>query len=111
MNVFISFPLPIRVVRWDFRCGCRARAARYILGIQLIPVLAELADELRLRACQIDLFANVLRQIIKLPPAVLRLREVTVLLHDAYIRLEEGHQVQHWNSRGHFFGAAAEAMR
>ena len=32
-------------------------------------------------------------------------------MHEAYLRLVDGEQVQHWNSRGHFFAAAAEAMR
>ncbi|HMF14340.1 MAG TPA: ECF-type sigma factor [Gemmataceae bacterium] len=35
----------------------------------------------------------------------------TALVHEAYLRLVDGQQVQQWNSRGHFFGAAAEAMR
>src|SRR5436190_16978500 len=35
----------------------------------------------------------------------------TALVHEAYVRLVDGQQVQSWNSRGHFFGAAAEAMR
>jgi RNA polymerase sigma factor (TIGR02999 family) len=35
----------------------------------------------------------------------------TALVHEAYLRLVDGRQPQHWNSRGHFFGAAAEAMR
>jgi RNA polymerase sigma factor (TIGR02999 family) len=37
--------------------------------------------------------------------------QATALVHDAYIRLVDVKQVQHWNSRAHFFGAAAEAMR
>src|SRR6188474_1807799 len=37
--------------------------------------------------------------------------QATALVHDAYLRLVEMEQSQHWNSRGHFFGAAAEAMR
>ena len=37
--------------------------------------------------------------------------QATALVHDAYIRLVDVDQAQHWNSRGHFFGAAAEAMR
>jgi RNA polymerase sigma factor (TIGR02999 family) len=37
--------------------------------------------------------------------------QATALVHEAYIRLVDVQQVQHWNSRGHFFGAAAEAMR
>jgi len=35
----------------------------------------------------------------------------TALVHEAYIRLVDVEKAQHWNSRGHFFGAAAEAMR
>jgi RNA polymerase sigma factor (TIGR02999 family) len=37
--------------------------------------------------------------------------QATALVHDAYLRLVDSNQAQHWNSRGHFFGAAAEAMR
>jgi RNA polymerase sigma factor (TIGR02999 family) len=37
--------------------------------------------------------------------------QATALVHEAYLRLVDGEQAQHWNSRGHFFGAAAEAMR
>ena len=37
--------------------------------------------------------------------------QATALVHEAYVRLVDGQQAQHWNSRGHFFGAAAEAMR
>jgi RNA polymerase sigma factor (TIGR02999 family) len=36
--------------------------------------------------------------------------QATALVHEAYIRLIEG-AGQNWNSRGHFFKAAAEAMR
>jgi RNA polymerase sigma factor (TIGR02999 family) len=35
----------------------------------------------------------------------------TDLVHEAYLRLVDVARAQHWNSRGHFFGAAAEAMR
>ena len=37
--------------------------------------------------------------------------EPTALVHEAYLRLVDVEQAQHWNSRGHFFAAAAEAMR
>jgi RNA polymerase sigma factor (TIGR02999 family) len=42
--------------------------------------------------------------------------EATALVHEAYLRLVAGGDAtalreQHWNSRGHFFAAAAEAMR
>jgi RNA polymerase sigma factor (TIGR02999 family) len=43
--------------------------------------------------------------------------QATALVHEAYLRLvanpgcQSGQQEPHWNSRGHFFAAAAEAMR
>ena len=37
--------------------------------------------------------------------------QATALVHEAYLRLVEAENVQQWNSRGHFFAAAAEAMR
>ncbi|MCA9177481.1 MAG: sigma-70 family RNA polymerase sigma factor [Planctomycetales bacterium] len=37
--------------------------------------------------------------------------QATALVHDAYIRLVDVEAAQHWNSRGHFFAAAARAMR
>jgi RNA polymerase sigma factor (TIGR02999 family) len=35
----------------------------------------------------------------------------TALVHEAYLRLVDTEQARPWNSRGHFFAAAAEAMR
>jgi RNA polymerase sigma factor (TIGR02999 family) len=37
--------------------------------------------------------------------------QATALVHEAYLRLVDSDKVHHWNSRGHFFIAAAEAMR
>ena len=37
--------------------------------------------------------------------------QATALVHDAFVRLVDVERQQKWNSRGHFFGAAAEAMR
>jgi RNA polymerase sigma factor (TIGR02999 family) len=37
--------------------------------------------------------------------------QATALVHEAYIRLVDIAKAQHWNSRGHFYAAAAEAMR
>jgi RNA polymerase sigma factor (TIGR02999 family) len=37
--------------------------------------------------------------------------QATSLVHEAYLRLVDVDKVQQWNSRGHFFAAAAEAMR
>jgi RNA polymerase sigma factor (TIGR02999 family) len=40
-----------------------------------------------------------------------RTLQATALVHEGYIRLVDTEKAQHWNSRGHFFAAAAEAMR
>jgi len=37
--------------------------------------------------------------------------QATALVHEAYLRLVDVEEAQCWNSRGHFFAAAAEAMR
>ncbi len=37
--------------------------------------------------------------------------QATALVHEAFVRLVNVEQPQDWNSRGHFFAAAAEAMR
>lgn len=37
--------------------------------------------------------------------------QATALVHEAYLRLVGPAQAPHWDSRGHFFAAAAEAMR
>src|SRR3954471_7197911 len=37
--------------------------------------------------------------------------QATALVHEAYLRLVDVESAQHWNSRGHFFAAAAQAMR
>jgi RNA polymerase sigma factor (TIGR02999 family) len=37
--------------------------------------------------------------------------QATALVHEAYLRLVDVEQTQIWNSKGHFFAAAAEAMR
>ena len=40
-----------------------------------------------------------------------RTLQATALVHEAYLRLVDVSQARHWGSRGHFFAAAAEAMR
>jgi RNA polymerase sigma factor (TIGR02999 family) len=37
--------------------------------------------------------------------------QATALVHEAYLRLVGGKETHRWDGRGHFFGAAAEAMR
>jgi RNA polymerase sigma factor (TIGR02999 family) len=64
---------------------------------QLLPLVY---DELRRLAAQ--------RLVQEQPGQTL---EATALVHEAYLRLVDAEQVQRWDSRGHFFAAAAEAMR
>ena len=64
---------------------------------QLIPVVY---DELRRRAA---VYLRHERRDHTLQP--------TALVHEAYLRLVDTDKSQRWDSRGHFFGAAAEAMR
>src|SRR5262249_44627076 len=64
---------------------------------QLLPLVY---DELRKLAAQ-KMAQEVPGQTLQ-PPA---------LVHEAYVRLVDVERAQHWNSRGHFFAAAAEAMR
>jgi RNA polymerase sigma factor (TIGR02999 family) len=64
---------------------------------QLLPLVY---DELRKLAAQ--------RRAPERPGQTL---QATALVHEAYLRLVDVEKAQHWNGRGHFFGAAAEAMR
>jgi RNA polymerase sigma factor (TIGR02999 family) len=64
---------------------------------QLLPLVY---DELRKLAAQ--------RLVQEKPGQTL---QATALVHEAYLRLVDQDQAQEWNSRGHFFAAAAEAMR
>ncbi len=64
---------------------------------QLFPLVY---DELRQLAAH--------RMILERPDQTL---SATGLVHEAYLRLVDVERAQRWNSRGHFFAAAAEAMR
>ena len=64
---------------------------------QLLPLVY---DELRQLAAQ-RLAAEPVGQTL----------QATALVHEAYLRLVGGSQPQDWNGRGHFFAAAAEAIR
>ena len=67
------------------------------VGEQLLPLVY---DELR------KLAAQKLSQ--KKPGQTL---QATALVHEAYLRLVDQERAERWESRGHFFAAAAEAMR
>jgi RNA polymerase sigma factor (TIGR02999 family) len=64
---------------------------------QLLPLVY---DELRILAAQ-KLAQEKVGQTL----------QATALVHEAYVRLVDVDKAQCWNSRGHFFAAAAEAMR
>jgi RNA polymerase sigma factor (TIGR02999 family) len=64
---------------------------------QLLPLVY---DELRQLAAQ---------KMLKEKPG--QTLQATDLVHEAYLRLVGKGEGQHWDSRGHFFAAAAEAMR
>jgi RNA polymerase sigma factor (TIGR02999 family) len=64
---------------------------------ELLPLVY---DELRMLAA---------KRISQEPPG--QTLQPTALVHEAYLRLVDVTRAQHWNSRGHFFAAAAEAMR
>ena len=64
---------------------------------QLLPLVY---DELRKLAAQ---------RLAQEPPG--RTLQATALVHEAYLRLVDVDKTEQWNSRGHFFAAAAEAMR
>jgi RNA polymerase sigma factor (TIGR02999 family) len=64
---------------------------------QLLPLVY---DEMRRLAAQ--------RMALEAPGQTL---QATALVHEAYLRLVDSDKAAHWNSRAHFFGAAAEAMR
>ena len=64
---------------------------------QLLPLVY---DELRKLAAQ--------RMAKEAPGQTL---QATALVHEAYLRLVDADAVKRWDSRGHFFAAAAEAMR
>ena len=66
-------------------------------SVHLLPVVY---DELRKLASQ---------RLAKESPG--QTLQATALVHDAFVRLVDVERQQKWNSRGHFFGAAAEAMR
>jgi RNA polymerase sigma factor (TIGR02999 family) len=79
------------------RILCRIEQGDAAAATQLLPLVY---DELR------KLAAAKLAQ--EKPGQTL---QATALVHEAYVRLVDVERVQPWNSRGHFFGAAAEAMR
>ena len=69
------------------------------------------------RAASEELLPLVYQELRKLAEAKLahekpgQTLQATALVHEAYMRLVDSEQTRGWDSRGHFFAAAAEAMR
>jgi RNA polymerase sigma factor (TIGR02999 family) len=109
----VTFSLGVCKVRWSawytacsFSGAPMSEVTRVLAAIeqgdphaaeQLLPLVY---DELRTLAAQ--------RLAREAPGQTL---QATALVHEAYLRLVNVEEVQQWNSRGHFFAAAAEAMR
>jgi RNA polymerase sigma factor (TIGR02999 family) len=74
-----------------------AQAGDSKAGAELLPLVY---DELRRMAAQ--------RLAHEMPGQTL---QATALVHEAYLRLAGAVKAPHWETRGHFFAAAAEAMR
>lgn len=96
----------MRTIPILFRGGCMSDVTQIIDAIargdehaseQLLPMIYQ---ELR------NLAASKLAQE---PPG--QTLQATALVHEAYVRLVDSEQQQQWKHRGHFFAAAAEAMR
>ena len=97
---------PLRLRALEFTLGHMTDVTRILSAIeqgdphaagQLLPLVYE---ELRQLAAQ-KLAQEVSGQTL----------QATGLVHEAYLRLVDVDKAQRWNSRGHFFAAAAEAMR
>src|SRR5262245_58351078 len=98
--------LSLRMVRVGGKLYCMSDVTHILSAIeqgdpsaaeQLLPLVY---DELR------KLAAHKLAQ--EKPGQTL---QATALVHEAYLRLVDAEKARHWDSRGHFFAAAAEAMR
>ena len=76
---------------------CRIEAGDAGASEQLLPLVY---DELRSLAAA--------RMVAERPDHTL---QATALVHEAYMRMVDVDQARHWESRSHFFAAAAEAMR
>ncbi len=103
--------------RWPFGFGwfCRLKLIHSVDMADVTQILS--AIEAGDPHAAADLLPLVYDELRKLAAARLagekpgQTLQATALVHEAYLRLVDVEQAQHWNSRGHFFAAAAEAMR
>lgn len=100
---------------------CDARCGRFRAGASILKAMSEVTQILaaveRGDAHAADLLPLVYDELRKLAAARMvaeapgHTLQPTALVHEAYVRLVGGEVSQLWNGRGHFFAAAAEAMR
>ena len=76
-------------------------------GVTEVKGQNQLAVETWSETLHRELRALAARQMARLPPG--QTLQATALVHEAWLKL--GGSGQHWQSRAHFFGAAAQAMR
>jgi RNA polymerase sigma factor (TIGR02999 family) len=92
-----QIPAPERAMKALTRVLCAVAEGDSAAAAQLLPLVY---DELRQLAAQ--------KLAHEKPGQTL---DATALVHEAYLRLVDTDQAHNWNGRGHFFAAAAEAMR
>jgi RNA polymerase sigma factor (TIGR02999 family) len=106
-------PGPAPVPREDVRPGPSSRSVKAMSEVTRILSAIEQGDphaaEQLLPLVYQELRGLAARRLAQEKPG--QTLQATALVHEAYLRLVDSDKVPHWNSRAHFFGAAAEAMR
>jgi len=100
----------------QFACSARALLPRKTVALSEVPLSLSAAEQGDQYSAG-ELLPLVYDELRKL--AALKLAQekpgqtlqATTLVHEAYVRLLGGDKPQQWDSRAHFFAAAAEAMR
>jgi len=87
-----------------------ALGERELDGEQLLPIVYNELRRLAARKLAVEKPGQTLQATALVHEAWLRLGD-GALVHEAYLRLVDVQHQQRWDSRGHFFAAAAEAMR
>ena len=109
----------VRLGGWWTLAGLRSRTAPRDSMLDCVADVTRLLDAVERGdlGAAADLLPLVYAELRKLAAARLKDEQAghtlqpTALVHEAYLRIVGGAQGADWNGRGHFFGAAAEAMR
>jgi RNA polymerase sigma factor (TIGR02999 family) len=105
----LSIPMAPNNLRLTWRVGSVIKMSDVTRILEQIEVGDELAAEQLLPLVYSELRKLASAHIVRERPG--QTLQATALVHEAYIRLVDVKLAQHWKSRGHFFRAAAEAMR